>query len=192
MDIKNNNGIVDKFRFSTLQDYIEKILKIKTKYDLPSITFNIDNDTDIEFDDENGACYILIKQDKIVKYSYNHSFNNIKVTFTAGAANNAVYFVTENKSYRNKETIQDLELKLKKYIPTLEDELYSKKNNGIFYDIYCQLNSIESIRKKYDIKPNKNEELTIPVNDKICLLYAQDTILKHLIKHLKPNAIIGL
>ena len=30
MDIKNNNGIVDKFRFSTLQDYIEKILKIKT------------------------------------------------------------------------------------------------------------------------------------------------------------------
>lgn len=178
MDIKNNNGIIDKFRFSSLQDYIEKIIKIKANYDLPSITFNIDDNTDIEFDDENGVCYILINQSKIVKYSYHHSFNNIKIAVTAGALNNAVYFVTENNYYRNKKTIKDLEYKLKKYIPVLKEELSQIKANGIFYDIYCQLTEIEAIRKKYDVKPSKDEQLIIRVNDKICLIYTQLKITK--------------
>lgn len=130
MDIKNNNGIIDKFRFSTLQDYIEKILKIKSKYDLPSITFEIDDNTYIEFDDENGVCYILINQSRIIKYSYHHAFNNIKVAVTAGAANNTVYFVTENKYYRNKETIKDLENKLKKFIPKFKEDMNRIEYNG--------------------------------------------------------------
>lgn len=182
MDIKNNNGIVDKFRFSTLQDYIEKILQIKTKYDLPSITFNIDYNTDIEFDDENGVCYILINKSKIVKYTYHHVFNNIKVAVTAGALNNAVYFVTENKYYRNKKTIKDLESKLKNYIPVLKNELSLIKENGIFYDIYCQLTEIESVRKKYDVKPSKDDQFIIKVNDRICLIYTQLKIVKVLKK----------
>lgn len=174
MDIKNNSGIVDKIRFSSLQDYIEKILKIKTKYDLPSITFNIDENTDIAFDDENGVCYILINKCRIIKYSYHHSFNNVKVVISAGALNNAVHFVTENKSYKNKQIIKELEAKLKNYIPALEKELYCKKRNGMFYDIYCQLNSIEFIRKKYDVKPNENEKMKLDLNDKISLVFFQN------------------
>lgn len=133
MDIKSNNGIIDKFRFSSLQKYMDKILKIKKKYDLPNITLKVDDTVDIEFDDENKVCYIQIYKYRVIRYSYHHIFNNIKVILTVGVSNNSIHFVTENKHYTNKETIKDLERKLKNFIPKLQEDMNRIEYNGILY-----------------------------------------------------------
>lgn len=181
MDITINNGYVDMVRFSAIESYIKKILKLKKKYNYSKDKINIDNNVDIEFDDKNGTCYILIDENRIVKYSYHHSFNQTKIMLTVGLHNNVVHFVTKDKKYRNKQTIEMLGIKLKNSIPQVKKEFCEQNDKskfGILYNVYRQINSIENLREKYDMKPNENEDLTIKINDKISLVYTDKNFLK--------------
>lgn len=166
-----NIGYVDFVRFTAIENYIKKILSLKKKYDFSESIINIDYDTKIKFDDENGVCYILIGSTRVIKYSYHHSLNMTKIILTAGIHNNVVCFATNDKKFRNKKTIKTIEEKLEKAIPTIENYMRSKSKLGILDNVHIQINNIETLRSKYDIKPVNGEKLTIPIDDKITLEY---------------------
>lgn len=161
-----NNGYIDTFRFSTIETYIKKIIKLKKRYQYTQKFIQIDDDTKIEFDDKNASCYILIDGIKIIKYSYHHFLNTAKIIFSAGIHKNTVHFVTKNKVYRNKKTIKSIEKKLEQSFEKIFKIIIS---NETLYDICILLDKINQFRNKYDFADD-----SIKINEQITLLYGNE------------------
>lgn len=64
------NGVKDAFEMIGISKSLDKIIKLRKKYDNKELLLKIDSKTSLEFSKHFTTCYININNNRVIKYSY--------------------------------------------------------------------------------------------------------------------------
>ena len=103
------NGVKDAFEMIGISKSLDKIIKLRKKYDNKELLLKIDSKTSLEFSKHFTTCYININNNRVIKYSYG-SMSGLVMSAAAGAtlglANSPIRFVTKDKTIANHKFIK--------------------------------------------------------------------------------------
>lgn len=118
------NGIKDTFEMSGIAKSLDKIVKLKKKYDNKQLLIQIDSNISVEFSKHFTTCYIKINNTRAIKYSYGAMSGVVMGVATAatfGLARSSIRFITSDKTIANHKFIKSLSQTLKDSLPSVED-----------------------------------------------------------------------
>ena len=119
------NGIKDTFEMYGIAKSLDKIVKLKKKYDNKQLLIQIDSNISVEFSKHFTTCYIKINNTRAIKYSYGTMSGlvmGVAAGATLGLANSSIRFVTKDKTIANHKFIKSLSQSLKESIPSVEEK----------------------------------------------------------------------
>lgn len=132
------NGVVDYFEMSGLGSRLDKIIKLRKKYDSTDTIISVDDRISIEFS-KHKICYVCVNGNRAIKYKYGYigvSVSAIATGATGGILKGPIRFVTTDKTIANHTFIKETSTLLKNSLGKIERDLQqaSKTKWGIDTD----------------------------------------------------------
>lgn len=120
------NGIIDSFEMNGIASSLDKIIKLRRKYDFKKNILFITPNISIEFCNLFKTCYILVNETRAIKYIYGNiraMAKSVATAATFGIIKTNIRFVTTDKTIANHSFIKSLSNTLKNSIPQIENDM---------------------------------------------------------------------
>lgn len=154
------NGVVDYFEMSGLISRLDKIIKLRKKYDSKDMIISVDDRISMEFP-KHKVCYVCVNGNRAIKYKYGSIGGAVSAAATGatlGMLKGPIRFVTTDKTIANHDFIKETSTLLKNSLEKIERDLQqaSKAKWGINTD---NIASEQERMSRYDFSSVENEEL---------------------------------
>lgn len=120
------NGVVDLFEMNGIAISLDKIAKLRKKYDSTDTIIPVDKRISIEFDSVFKTCYVCVNGNRAIKYVYGNIrgfIGGAASGITLGVLKSPIKFVTTDKTIANHVFIKDTSTLLKCHIGKIESNL---------------------------------------------------------------------
>lgn len=126
------NGIKDAFEMLGIVSKLNKIIKLRKKYDFKGESIPVSEKYSIEYRKILKTCYILLNNNRLIQYNYGNirgGAGAFKAGATLGILKSNIFFVTKDKTVANHKTVKDISNTLTDKMSEIEKYLQNASNN---------------------------------------------------------------
>ena len=119
------NGYVEFVKLGKMMTSLDRIIKIRKKYDKCLNEVKVMSEISISFSPRFNTMWVLLNGNKYIKYNYGHFIGGIKsftTGITAGIAEGAISFETNDKTVISLDYVKRVEELIRVSIPDIENQ----------------------------------------------------------------------
>lgn len=119
------NGYVEFVKLGKMMTSLDRIIKIRKKYDKCLNEVKVMSEISISFSPRFNTMWVLLNGNKYIKYNYGHFIGGIKsftTGITAGIAEGAISFETNDKTVISSDYVKRVEELIRVSIPDIENQ----------------------------------------------------------------------
>lgn len=119
------NGYVEFVKLGKMMTSLDRIIKIRKKYDKCLNEVKVMSEISISFSPRFNTMWVLLNGNKYIKYNYGHFICGIKsftTGITAGIAEGAISFETNDKTVISSDYVKRVEELIRVSIPDIENQ----------------------------------------------------------------------
>ena len=120
------NGIVDSFEMGGILNSLDKIVKLRRKYDSKDNSIPVTERLSVEFNPHFKTCYVCANGKRVIKYVYGN-IRRLAGAFVVGGSlgvlKGPIRFVTTDKTVANHAFVKETSILLKNNLKDIESNM---------------------------------------------------------------------